>query len=135
MRVISTMLPAQPDEFVGGRAAVLMTLDTLVGDKRVVTGLTIGQVHGPHLADIRPSPLGTRVIARCIAHHQLNYPTGVLVVAGVAKIAGAKQRVRQVLAKAPDQALVLFICADDKVYDAAFPALCVDLESMNIGPQ
>ena len=62
-------------------------------------------------------------------------PHGQTVVAGVQQVGQAKQRVRQVLAKAPHGALVLLLCADGHVYDAAFQALNVDLQSANARPQ
>lgn len=135
MKIISSLLPAAPEELTGGRPAVVMALDTLVDQKRVVVGITVGRVDGPHLSDVRVSAVGQTIIERCAAHMNLNYPQGIVVVAGVAQVAGAKERVRKVLSEAPDQAFVLLVCASDKVYDAAFPALNVNLQAMNIGPQ
>ncbi|MCV2423386.1 hypothetical protein LNV47_22620 [Paucibacter sp. DJ4R-1] len=135
MRVISSFLPSSPSSLVEGGPAVVMAFDTLVDEKSVVVGITVGRVNGPQLTDLRVSAVGQQVIDRCAAHHQLNYPQGVVVVAGVAQVASAKQRTRDVLAKAPPQALVLLVCADGKVYDAAFTALGVDLKSMNVGAQ
>lgn len=135
MRVISTLLPAEISPLAAGRSTVVMAFDTLVDDKSLVVGFTVGRVQGPDLAGVRVSALGQEVINRASAHHRRNYPDGVVLVAGVAQIANAKQRVRQVLAKAPPQALVLLLCADDKVYDAAYPALGVDLKAMNVGAQ
>lgn len=135
MRIVSTLLPAQPDDLVDGRLAVLMALDTLVGDVSLVVGIAVGALNGTKLADVRLSEVGTAVFARCTAHHTSNYPDGPLVLAGVAQVAGAKERVRKVLAKAPPGALVFLVCANGQVYDAAFPALNVNFESMRQNPQ
>lgn len=129
MRILSTFLPAAPEEAVGNSPAVLMAFDTLVDEKSVVVGLAEGVVAGPDIADARLSSIGQLVLNRCAAHHRLNYPQGTVVLAGVASVAGAKERVRKVLAKAPDKAFVLLLCAGPKVYDAAFGALNVDLQS------
>lgn len=135
MRIISSLLPAAPEELTGGRPAIVMALDTLVGQKRMVVGITVGRMDGPDIHDVKVSAVGHTIIERCSAHMNLNYPQGVVIVAGVAQVAGAKERVRKVLSDAPDQAFVLLVCASDKVYDAAFPALNVDLQAMNVGPQ
>lgn len=126
MRVISTLLPASPEEALSNRPTVLMAFDTLVDKKSVVVGLTEGVVAGPDVADALISPVGKLVLARCSAHHRLNYPQGAVVLAGVASVSNAKQRVRQVLAQAPEHALVLLVCANSKVYDAAFDGLGFD---------
>lgn len=135
MKVISSLLPAKPEEVSGGRPAVLMAFDTLVDEKRLVVGITVGRLDGPQLTDVRVSPIGQLIIDRCGEHMDLNYPDGVVVVAGVAQVGSAKQRVRKVLSDAPDQAFLLLVCADDKVYDAAFPALNVNFQAANVGPQ
>lgn len=129
MRILSTFLPAAPEESVGNRPAILMAFDTLVDQKAVVVGLTEGVVKGPDVADARISTVGQLVLARCAAHHRLNYPEGTVVLAGVASVGGAKERVRKVLAQAPEHAFVLLVCSNGKVYDAAFEALGVDLKS------
>jgi hypothetical protein len=129
MRVISTLLPALPEEATGNRPTVLMAFDTLVDDKSVVVGLTEGVVAGPDVSDTRLSPVGQLVLARCSAHHRLNYPQGAVVLAGVASVGNAKQRVRQVLTQAPEYALVLLVCANGKVYDAALNALGFDAQT------
>ena len=130
-RIISTFLPPAPGKN-GEPAALLMAFDTLVNEKSVVVAITVGQVQGPNIVDIRASALGRRVIDRVDAHARLNYPDGSAVVAGVAQVAGAKERVRKVLAQAPEHSCVFLICANDKVYDAAFPALGVDFQSANM---
>ncbi len=131
MRVLSTFLPAAVEEAVGDSPAILMAFDTLVDQKAVVVGLTEGVVQGPDIADCRISPVGQMVLERCAAHHRINYPQGAVVLAGVASVSGAKERVRKVLAQAPEHAFVLLVCANGKVYDAAFDALGVDLQSAN----
>lgn len=135
MRIVSTLLPAAPEELMQGRQTVLMALDTLVGDKSLVVGITVGRLSGPALEDLALSEPGRLIVERCRRHQQLNYPDGAVVVAGVAQAASAKQRVCQVLAKAPPQAFVLLVCASGQVYDAAFPALCVDLQSLRMNAQ
>lgn len=128
MRIVSTFLP--PEELAGGQQAVLTAFDTLVDEKNLVVGLTVGRVDGPALDDVKCSAIGLEIIGRCARHHQLNYPQGMVVVAGVAQVASAPQRVRKVLAQAPEGAFVFLVCASDKVYDAAFPALGVDLQTL-----
>jgi hypothetical protein len=131
MRILSTFLPAAREEVVGESPTVLMAFDTLVEEKAVVVGLTEGSVQGPDIASARISAVGQMVLKRCAAHHRLNYPEGAVVLAGVASVGGAKERVRKVLAQAPEHAFVLLVCANGKVYDAAFEALGVDLQSAN----
>jgi len=132
MRVVSTFLPPEKSALTGDAASVVMAFDTLVDQKSHVVGITVGAVQGPNLADVSVSPVGQTIIDRCAAHMAQNYPQGAVVVAGVASVSGAKERVRKVLAKAPPDSLVLFLCTDGKVYDAAFPALGVDLQSANL---
>lgn len=135
MRIISTHLPAAPEELLEGRQTILMAFDTFVDEKSLVVGITVGHMSGPALSDVTLSEPGRLIVERCSRHMQRNYPQGTVVVAGVAQVGGAKERVRQVLAKAPPQAFVLLICASGQVYDAAFPALSVDLQAMNVKPQ
>ena len=135
MRIISTFLPAQNSTLKPGSPAIMMAFDTLVDEVSHVVGITVGAVDGPNLAQVRVSQVGQAIIERCTAHVARNYPQAAVVVAGVASVTSAKQRVRNVLAKAPKNSFVLLVCANDKVYDAAFPALCVDMQSANQNPQ
>ena len=136
MRIISTLLPPEPFPIAGdNRPTIVMAFDTLVDQKSHVVGITVGRMQGPDLANVQVSAIGQTIIDRCGRHMAQNYPKGIVVVAGVAAVPGAKERVRQVLAKAPPQSFVLLLCANDRVYDAAFPALCVDLQSANMQPQ
>lgn len=134
MRIISTFLTPEHSEELGANA-LLMVFDTLVDDKSLVVGITEGVVQGHDLASVRVGKVGQMVIDRLGRHRQINYPQGAVVVAGVAQVAGAKERVRQVLAKAPPGATVLLACANGKVYDAAFDGLGLDLQSANMNPQ
>lgn len=134
MRVISTFLKAEHSPEMSADT-LLMLFDTLVDQKSVVVGITVGVVQGNDLNAVRVSPVGQMIIDRLGRHMSLNYPEGPVVLAGVASVAGAKERVRKVLAQVPDGAALLFVCANDKVYDAAFPALCVDMKSANTGAQ
>ena len=134
MQIISTFLPAEPSELAPDRPAVMMAFDTLVDQRSYVVGITVGVMQGPDLSQVRVSAVGQAIIERCTTHHRRNYPQGAVLVAGVASVAGAKQRVRQILTKAPPNTLVLLICANDKVYDAAFTALGVDLQSAHTNP-
>lgn len=129
MKIISTFLPASVEALTDDRPTVMMAFDTLMGQKSYVVGITVGSMQGVDLSAVRVSPVGQAIIARCSAHMAANYPNGTVVLAGVAKVPGAKERVRQVLTKAPEHSFVLFVCANDKVYDAAFPALGVDYQS------
>lgn len=101
MRIVSSPLPAEVATLVDGRPAIVMAFDTLVDQKSLVVGLTEGVMSGPDLADLRLSDVGALIVERCRRHMQLNYPQGAVVLAGVAQVASAKQRVRQVLAHAP----------------------------------
>lgn len=112
-----------------------MAFDTLVDQKSYVVGITVGSLDGPNITDVRVSPVGQAIIERCGRHVTQNYPQAAVVVAGVASVSSAKKRVCDVLAKAPNGSFVLLICANNKVYDAAFPALGVDLQSANMKPQ
>lgn len=132
MRIISTFLPPEVSGLAGSQPTIVMAFDTLVGEKSEVVGITVGRVEGPDLASVRVSPLGEAIIKRCAGHVAQNYPQTTVVVAGVASVSGAKQRVRDVLAKAPPKSFLLLVCANDKVYDAAFPALGVNMQSANV---
>lgn len=132
MRIVSTFLPAQPSALVDGGPTVVMAFDTLVGEKSHVVGITVGSMDGPDLAAVQVSAIGQVIIERCAAHIAQNYPQATVVVAGVASVSGAKQRVRDVLAKALPDSFVLFVCADNQVYDAAFPALGLNLQAANL---
>lgn len=136
MRIVSTFLrPESNNDLMEGKQTVTMLFDTLVDDKSLIVGITVGRVEGNDLSKVAVSPVGRTIIERMARHRELNYPDGAVVVAGVAQVAGAKERTRQILAKAPHQASVLLVCANDKVYDAVFPALNVDLLSASIDPQ
>lgn len=135
MRVISTLLPAATEELLEGRPTIVMAMDTLVQDKSLVVGITVGRLTGPTLEDLQVSEPGRLVVERCVGHKQLNYPDSPVVIAGVAQVGNAKQRVRKVLQQAPEHACVLLICADGKVYDAAFDALGIDLQAVNMKAQ
>jgi hypothetical protein len=131
MRIHSSFLPAAPEEVVGNQPTVLMAFDTLVDNKGLVVGLTEGVVAGPDISGVRLTQIGSLVLARCMARHEINHPDGTVVLAGVASVGGAKERVRKVLAQAPEHAFVLLVCANGKVYDAAFNALGIDPKSAN----
>ncbi len=135
MKIISTLLPAEASSLVDGRAAVVMALDTLVDQKPLIVGFTVGAMQGPQLTDVRLSDVGHHIVERCVRHQKLNYTDGAVLIAGVASVGNAIQRVRQVLAHAPPKTFVLLVCANDKVYDAAYPALCIDLKSASGNPQ
>ncbi len=134
MRIISTFLPPETLAITSGRPTVVMAFDTLVDEKSHVVGITVGSMQGPDLADVLVSELGQAIIDRCTRHLAQNYPQAITVIAGVASVGNAVQRVRRVLAKAPPQSFVLLLCVDNKVYDAAFPALGVDFQSANMQP-
>lgn len=107
----------------------LLVFDTLVEQKNLVTGITVGQVNGQTIDDVKVSVVGQAVIECLLGHHDLNYQGKPLVVAGVQQVANAVERVSQVLSKAPDGAAVLLVCADSKVYDAAARGLGIDYQS------
>ena len=134
MRIISTFIAPEHSQELGQHTLVTV-FDTLVQEKSVVVGITVGVVQGNQFDAVRVSPVGQAVVQRLAAHWQRNYPDGPVVIAGVAKVAGAKERVRQVLAKAPEHAAVLLVCVDNKVYDAAFTGLGVDYGSANMKTQ
>ncbi|OFJ49582.1 hypothetical protein BA896_012615 [Janthinobacterium lividum] len=137
MRVVSTFIPALPEKEISDRSKVLlMAFDTLVDDRNIVVGITVGKITGPTPDDAFVSEIGRRIIVRVADHHKLNYPESqVVMLAGVQTIGNAIKRVRNILRNAPDQCALLIVCADDKVYDAAFPALCVDFKSANMQAQ
>ena len=133
MRVASSYVAPVFDEEMG-RKLLLMVFDTLIDDRKIVVGITVGQV-GATLEDTKVSPIGQKIIDQLAAHHKLNYPETVsVIVAGVQNVGNAVKRVRNVLRQTPDGAALLIVCANDKVYDAAFPALCVDFNSANMNP-
>lgn len=135
MRIVSTLLPAEVSGLAGGSPTIVMAFDTLVDEKSHVVGITVGSMDGPNLADVRVCALGQGIIDRCARHLAQNYPQAAVVVAGVASVGGAKQRVRDVLAKAPKDSFVLLVCANNKVYDAAFPALGLNVQATNLQMQ
>ena len=134
MRIVSTFLPPEQSALTDNAPTIVMAFDTLVDQKSHVVGITVGSVQGPDIAHVRVSELGQLIISRCGSHMAKNYPQGAVVLAGVANVTGAKERVRNVLAKAPPNSFVLLLCANNKVYDAAFPAIGVDMQSANMSP-
>lgn len=136
MRIISTFLPPSVTDIrVGGRPAIVMAMDTLVEQKAIVVGVTIGRVNGQSLDDVVLSEVGRLVVERCRRHMELNYPDGAVVVAGVAKVAGAKERVRHVLAKAPEHAFVLLVAATDDVCAAVIQSVGLQHQAPGVEPQ
>lgn len=135
MRIVSTFLPAEPHPGMAGRPAIVMALDTLVDQKAVVVGVTIGQLDGPTLNDIRLSDVGRTIVDRCSRHLELNYPQGAVVIAGVAQVAGVKQRVGQVLTNAPQGAFVLLVAATDDVCAAVIKQLNIKHQPPGVGAQ
>lgn len=129
MRIISTFLAQEPSELTGNRNTIVTAFDTLVDEKSVVVGITVGSLDGPNITDVRVSDLGRAIIERCQRHADRNYTDTTVLVAGVANVGNAVKRVRQVLAKALPHTFVLLLCNDGKVYDAAFDALGVDMQS------
>ena len=134
MRIISTFL--QPVAgIIDGRKSMLMVFDTLVGEKQMTIGITVGKAVSQRLEDVQCSPVGHEIIDLMADHMERNTPDGIFIVAGVARRLTAPERIRQVLKRAPDRSGVLLLCADDKVYDAAFPALNIDFQSAHQDPQ
>lgn len=140
MNIVSTFVQPAPDtlghikQILGFDAASrqtfqLFVFDTLVDDKSLVTGLTVGEVRGNAIDGVKVTRIGQAIIQFMLEHHDLNYPGKPIVVAGVQHVAGAVERVRQILKEAPQGAAVLIVCADDEVYDAAAPSLGVDYNS------
>jgi hypothetical protein len=130
MRIVSTYLPAAFDEEYG-KSTFLMGFDTLVGTKNLIVGITVGQIVGKAPEDAKITPIGMKIVARAIRHQELNYPDcKTIAFAGVARGGDALKRVRNLLANSPDKAVLILVCADDKIYDAAFPALNVDHKSI-----
>ncbi len=132
MTIISTFLKSKVSSALADRPTVVMAFDTLVNDKSHVVGITVGRVEGPDLESVRVSAIGQTVIERCCSRMDEKYAEPAIMIAGVASVAGAKKRVADVLAKAPPDSFVLLVCADNKVYDAAFPALGVDMQSAHV---
>lgn len=128
-RVTSSPLPVT-EQVDGVGDAVLMVFDTLVGNRHLVTGITVGEVVSANVFDTRVSPVGQHIIQVMAAHLQRNGLTGAFVVAGVANRLTAPKRVADVLRKAAqeDASAVLLVCVDARIYDAAFPALNVDFK-------
>jgi hypothetical protein len=134
LQIVSTMAPATVDAKTG-QHVVYAVYDTFVDGKSLVVGLTIGLARGNALENVQASPTGLRVIETMASYHHFRYPHGAVILAGVASASGATQRVRKVLANAPDQSAVLLLCADSKIYDKAFAALHVNLQAGNMQPQ
>lgn len=132
MRVISTLLPAEFSD-LSGRMTTLMVMDTLVDDKPLVVGITVGKITGNTLDGVEVSAVGQEVIRRCARHHRLNYSDAApVIVAGVQNVSDAVKRVTNVIKDAPDKALVLLVCRDKKVYDAAVTALHVNYGTTDV---
>ncbi|WP_168921863.1 hypothetical protein [Polaromonas vacuolata] len=135
MQISSTFLSTQSSELAGYSGQIIvMAFDTLVDQKSCVVGITVGTLNGPNLGAARVSAAGLTIVDRCSTHHLQNYPQGSVFIAGVANITNAEERVRKVLAQALPDSFVLLLCSNIEVYDAAFPALCVDLQSTKMNP-
>ena len=138
MRIVSTFVPARDDEVLG-KNTVLSVFDTFVEQKgltrNLVVGLVVGVANGERLEDVKVSTVGSRVIARLLVHHELNYPPVQLEFAGITAVNQAKERVRQILTHTPDQSAVVLLCTNAQVYDAVFSYLGVDMASAKPEPQ
>lgn len=146
MKLVSTFAPAtsgkglqlaEPGlaDSIGSKNVVLAVFDTFIDGKSLVVGIAVGELAGPAKEDARVSPVGQAVLNRLAEYHHFRYPESDFIVAGVASVASATERVRKVLQQAPAPCAVLLLCADDKIYDKAFTALNVDLQAMARDPQ
>lgn len=134
MRVKSTYVGPFFDSEMGEKL-LLMVFDTLVDDRSIVVGITVGEV-GLTLDDLLLSSVGHKVMNQVIRHQKLNYSqTDPVIFAGVQYVSSAIQRTRNILSKAPHGAALMIVCADHKVYNAAVPALNIDSQSAKMYPQ
>lgn len=134
MKIFCTYAPVQVDPETG-QGLALAVFDAFVDGKDLVVGVTVGALAGPTPEDAVVSEVGQLVLNRLAQYHDFRYPKGPFIVAGVASVGSATQRVRKVLEQAPPECALLLLCADDKVYAKAFAALNVDLQALNAKPQ
>lgn len=135
MRIVSTFVPCAIQGLLEGRRAQLTVFDTFVDAKRLVVGITVGDVgHGQSLEDVELSAVGQKMVKVLADHVYRNFPDAPFLVVGIGARLSAPKRVRQALKKAPENAGMLLVCANAKVYDAAFAALNVDFETAYPNP-
>jgi len=113
-----------------GKNVISTVFDAFVGEKRLVVGIAVGKPRGQKLIDAELSPFGQIMVARFGEYRDLCYPDSAVTVSMVASVGSAAQHVRDVLQDALDGSAIVFLCADNKVYDPAFDALNVDLTAL-----
>lgn len=131
MKIISTFLhPVDWEEH--GCEAPLMAFDTLINDKSVVVGIIVGSMIGPTLEDAHVSAPDLQVVRRVIEHHQFIHPKAApIIVAPMKDVDVAKTGLLELLRHAPHQSALVLLCANEMVYEAALPLLCVNFQSPN----
>ena len=70
-------------------------------------------------------------------HRKFNYPdspSGKNVVGMVGSVEPAVQEVKDLLRNTPDHSGLMLLCKNRRVYEAAFPALCVDFQLKTDNP-
>ncbi|MGS0742844.1 hypothetical protein ACVBEF_13560 [Glaciimonas sp. GG7] len=131
MRVISTFLPTADWEEPENQVP-LMAFDTLIDDKNVVVGLIVGKTIGPMVGKAYVTLRGLKIIRRVIEQQQLVHATAMPpVFAQMEDVDIARDQVRELLREAPHQSALVLVCGNDEIYEAVFPALCVNFQSPN----
>lgn len=108
---------------------IYMVFDTFIREKHLAVGVGIGRLDGLTADDVRLSEVGQQAVLALTNYADKCFSTVVIQFAGVQSVASAKERVSKVLAQAPHQTAVFFVCRDDKVYDAVVKHLHVDFTS------
>ena len=129
MKINSTLLPPADWEEPGGLSP-LTAFEVRIDNKSLAVGIVVGKMIGPSMEDANVSPLAMEVVRRIIDYHQRNHaPDAPFVVAELTGTLAAVKRVREVFRHAPHRSALMLICANERVYKAAFSVLGVDAVS------
>lgn len=103
----------------------LMAFDTrIAGKKSLITGITVGQID-KITHDFRVSEVGEKIIKRMVEYHASEFPEIAIPSMVVIDVRDKNPQasIKKVFENAKTGDLLLFICEDSAIYDAAFPAL------------
>lgn len=110
---------------------VFLIMDTVTDGKHLFTALGVGRIeHGEPML----TPVGSATLNALMAYAE-HKPAGRVHFMEIATVAAVPVRLRKVLARADKEDVVFFVCRNSNVYDAAFAALNVRLDTEQAGIQ